>query len=455
MAERKSLFRCQQCGHVSPKWLGRCPDCQHWHSLAEEPVRKAAEKIHGELGRDSRPVLLRDVAAGTENRIAIGMEEWDRVLGGGLVPGSMVLLAGDPGIGKSTLLLQALARLARERRVLYVSGEESPQQLKLRAGRLQIAAPHLYVHCDTSLDTLLDILQKEPPEVLAVDSIQTMQAGQLELAPGSISQVRECSARLMRVAKETNVSTFLIGHVTKEGAIAGPRVLEHLVDTVLYLEGDRSHAFRLLRAVKNRYGSTNEIGVFEMKESGLEEVHNPSQLLLAERPLGFSGSVVMCCVEGTRPLLVEIQALVSATSWAQPRRTSIGVDGNRLSILVAVLEKRLGFHFPQQDVFLNVAGGVRLTEPALDLAVIAALMSSYLDKSLPSDLVVWGEVGLAGEVRGVTHTDLRLSEARKLGFSRCLLPKSNADRLPADLRDGCVGVRSLPEVLGALFGELP
>jgi DNA repair protein RadA/Sms len=455
MAERKSLFRCQQCGYASPKWLGRCPDCQNWHSLVEELVSKAAGKKTGDLGRDSRPVLLQDVAEGTESRIAIGLEEWDRVLGGGLVPGSMVLLAGDPGIGKSTLLLQALARLARERRVLYVSGEESPQQLKLRAGRLRIAAPHLYIHCDTSLDTLLDILQKEPPEVLAVDSIQTMQAGQLDLAPGSISQVRECSARLMRVAKEANVSTFLIGHVTKEGAIAGPRVLEHLVDTVLYLEGDRSHAFRLLRAVKNRYGSTNEIGVFEMKESGLEEVHNPSQLLLAERPLGFSGSVVMCCVEGTRPLLVEIQALVSATGWAQPRRTSIGVDGNRLSILVAVLEKRLGFHFPQQDVFLNVAGGVRLTEPALDLAVIAALMSSYLDKSLPSDLVVWGEVGLAGEVRGVTHTDLRLSEARKLGFAQCLLPKSNADRLPADLRPGCVGVRSLPDVLKALFGELP
>jgi DNA repair protein RadA/Sms len=454
MGETKNIYRCQQCGYVSPKWLGRCPDCQHWHSLVEEPAKKAANRFRGDPLKDARPLLLQDVAEGSEQRITVGLKEWDRVLGGGLVPGSMVLLAGDPGIGKSTLLLQALARLAQQRRVLYVSGEESPQQVKLRASRLQIAAPQLYIHADTSLDTLLDILQKEPPEVLAVDSIQTMQTGQLELAAGSISQVRECSSRLMRVAKESNVSTFLVGHVTKEGAIAGPRVLEHLVDTVLYLEGDRSHAFRLLRAVKNRYGSTNEIGVFEMKESGLEEVHNPSQLLLAERPLGFSGSVVMCCVEGTRPLLVEIQALVSASGWSQPRRTSIGVDSNRLSILVAVLEKRLGFHFPQQDVFINVAGGVRLIEPALDLAVTAALMSSYLDRPLPEDLAVWGEVGLAGEVRGVTHTDLRLSEARKLGFSQCLIPKSNAERLPADQHPGCMGVRSLPEVQQMLFGDL-
>ena len=453
MGDRKNVYRCQQCGHVSPKWLGRCTECQAWHSLAEEsPVRRSAG-ARGASTAEAHPVLLKDVSFHTEQRISVGMQEWDRVLGGGMVPGSMILLAGDPGIGKSTLLLQGLARLANERRVLYVSGEESPQQLKLRAARLGIAADKLFILCETSLDALLEIMKRDPPEILAVDSIQTMYSGHLDLSPGSISQVRECSARLMRMAKETDITTFLIGHVTKEGAIAGPRVLEHLVDTVLYLEGDRSHAFRLLRAVKNRFGSTNEIGVFEMKESGLEEVLNPSELLLAERPIGFSGSVVMCCIEGTRPLLVEIQALVSASGWTQPRRTSIGIDGNRLSILVAVLEKRLGFHFPQQDVFINVAGGVRLVEPAVDLAVTAALMSSYLDKPLPADLVVWGEVGLAGEVRGVTHTDIRLMEARKLGFSRSLIPKSNADRLIPDASPGCMGVRSLPEVLELLFGD--
>jgi DNA repair protein RadA/Sms len=453
MADRKTLHRCQQCGYTCTKWLGRCPDCQSWHTLVEELVDTKAKTRRSTSCDAPQPVLLGDIPAGSEPRVTIGMEEWDRVLGGGLVPGSLVLLAGDPGIGKSTLLLQALARLAQDREVLYVSGEESPQQLKMRAERLGIAAPHLYVHCDTSLDAILDLVAKKPPAVLAVDSIQTMYTGQLELAPGSISQVRECSARLMRLAKESQVSTILVGHVTKDGAIAGPRVMEHLVDTVLYLEGDRSHAFRLLRAVKNRFGATNEIGVFEMKEGGLAEVSNPSQLLLAERPVGASGSVVMCCVEGTRPLLVEIQALVSATGWSQPRRTSIGVDGNRLSILVAVLEKKMGVQFPQQDVFVNVAGGVRLVEPAADLAVTLALMSSYLDRPVPQDLAVWGEVGLTGEVRGVTHTDLRLGEARKLGFARTIVPASNAERLPASAQNGCIGVRSLAEALQILFGK--
>lgn len=453
MAERKTLYRCQQCGYACAKWMGRCPDCQSWHTLVEELAAPKSRRRHIASESTSQPVLLGDIPAASEPRISIGLDEWDRVLGGGLVPGSLVLLAGDPGIGKSTLLLQALARLARSRRVLYVSGEESPQQLKMRAERLGLIAPHLYIHCDTSLDAILDLVAKEPPAVLAMDSIQTMYTGQLELAPGSISQVRECSARLMRLSKESQVSTILIGHVTKDGAIAGPRVMEHLVDTVLYLEGDRSHAFRLLRAVKNRFGSTNEIGVFEMKEGGLEEVANPSQLLLAERPLGASGSVVMCCVEGTRPLLVEIQALVSASGWSQPRRTSIGVDANRLSILVAVLEKKLGFQFPQQDVFVNVAGGVRLVEPAADLAVTVALMSSYLDRPLPEDLAVWGEVGLTGEVRGVSHTDLRLAEARKLGFAKAILPASNAARLPAGSQDGSLGVRSLAEAMQQLFGK--
>jgi DNA repair protein RadA/Sms len=307
------------------------------------------------------------------------------------------------------------------------------------------------IFSETSLEAVLDEIEKNPPLVVAVDSIQTMYTKVLDVAPGSISQVRECASRLMRMGKEGGTSVFVVGHVTKEGAIAGPRALEHLVDTVLYLEGDRTHTFRLLRAVKNRYGSTNEVGVFEMKEGGLEEVPNPSKLLLAERPKGVSGSVVTCAVEGTRPILVELQALVSATGWTQPRRTSIGVDTNRLSLLLAVLEKKAGFNFAQQDVFVNVAGGVRLVEPAVDLAMTTALMSSYLDKPLPQDLVVWGEVGLAGEVRGVGHSALRAMEASKLGFTSCLMPGSNSEQLSRDMDAGCIGVRSLQEVLQIVF----
>ncbi len=397
---------------------------------------------------------LSEIQTEIGDRFMTGIGEWDRVLGGGLMTGSLVLLAGDPGIGKSTLLLQALARMSRTKKVLYVSGEESPQQLKTRAMRLAIDSPGLLVFPETSLDGVLDAIEQAPPDVLAVDSIQTMHASSLEVAPGSISQVRECASRLMRVAKEKNISIFLIGHVTKEGSIAGPRALEHLVDTVLYLEGDRTHTFRLLRAVKNRYGSTNEVGVFEMKDSGLEEVTNPSRFLLAERPVGVSGSIVACPMEGTRPLLVELQALVGSTGWTQPRRVSMGVDGNRLSILLAVLEKKLGFNFGQQDVFVNVAGGVRLQEPAADLAMTTALVSSYLDRPLPQELVVWGEVGLAGEVRGVGHSAARAMEASKLGFTRCILPKTNAERIGREAAGiECTGVRSLQDVLRTLFDQ--
>jgi len=452
MSNKKTIFRCQQCGYVSPKWLGRCPDCQSWQGLAEEiAVKKPLRDMISSLR--AKPVVLSDIPCELEDRLQSGISEWDRVLGGGLMPGSIVLLAGDPGIGKSTLLLQAMAQVARERRVLYVSGEESPQQLKSRALRLNVDAPNLYVFSENSLEALLEAIEANPPEIVAVDSIQTLHTRTLDLAPGSITQVRECAARLMREAKERNIGIFLIGHVTKEGSIAGPRALEHLVDTVIYLEGDRTHTFRLLRAVKNRYGSTNEVGVFEMKETGLEEVPNPSQLLLAERPKGVSGSVVACSVEGTRPLLVELQALVSTTGWLQPRRTSMGVDSNRLSLLLAVLEKKLGFNFAQNDVFVNVAGGVRLLEPAVDLAMTTALISTYLDRPVPPDLVIWGEVGLAGEIRGVGHTAIRAMEASKMGFSKCLLPKSNADRLSQELAVDCMGVRSLQEVLKLVFDK--
>ncbi len=453
MADVKRVYRCQQCGYLSTKWLGRCPECQTWHSLVEEVQSKSGRRQAGLRAETVRPPTLSEIQCGEESRWLTGMGEWDRVLGGGMVPGSMVLLAGDPGIGKSTLLLQALARWGGERRVLYVSGEESPQQIRLRADRLQLDGSKIHVMAETSLEPLLDTLDHHPVDILALDSIQTVSTRNLEVAPGSISQVRECAGQLMRLAKEKTVSVFIVGHVTKEGSIAGPRALEHLVDTVLYLEGDRTHAFRILRAVKNRFGSTNEIGVFEMKESGLEEVPNPSQLLLAERPVGVSGSVVVCSVEGTRPLLVELQALVSSSGWVQPRRTSMGVDANRLSLLLAVMEKKLGFNFSQQDVFVNVAGGVRLVEPAVDLAMMAALMSSTLDQPVSPGLVVWGEVGLAGEVRGVTHGALRVAEALKLGFEDHLIPRSNAERLPADLGAPCTGVRSLQEVLEAVFSS--
>lgn len=454
MAEHKLIYRCQQCGHISPKWMGKCPECQNWDSFCEEVALKGHEKA-AKIARhnQTQPVSLDDIQSDGESRFFTGIAEWDRVLGGGLTRGSLVLLAGDPGIGKSTLLLQALSRMTADGPVLYVSGEESPQQLKSRAGRLGLASRELYIFSETSLEAVLDEMERKPPLVVAVDSIQTMYTRNLDVAPGSISQIRECASRLMRAGKEAGISIFIIGHVTKEGAIAGPRALEHLVDTVLYLEGDRTHTFRLLRAVKNRFGSTNEVGVFEMKENGLEEVPNPSQLLLAERPKGVSGSVVACSVEGTRPILVELQALVSATGWMQPRRTSMGVDTNRLSLLLAVLEKKAGFNFAQQDVFVNVAGGVRLVEPAADLAMITALISTYLDRPLPADLVVWGEVGLAGEVRGVGHSVLRAAEASKLGFATYLMPKSNAERLSQEMDARCIGVRSLQEVLQAIFEE--
>jgi len=451
MNDRKSVYRCQQCGYVSPKWMGRCPDCQHWHSLLEEASHKASHRSASLSRCQTLPMSLSEVPELKENRIMTGVKEWDRVLGGGLIPGTLVLLAGDPGIGKSTLLLQSLARIAQREQILYVSGEESPQQLKMRAARLKAEVANLFIYAETQLENIIDVILHNPPAILAIDSIQTIYSSAFDVSPGSISQVRECASKLMRVAKDKNISIFLVGHVTKEGSIAGPRALEHLVDTVLYLEGDRTHTFRVLRAIKNRYGSCNEIGVFEMKETGMEEVPNPSQLLLSERPTGVSGSVVVCSMEGTRPLLVELQALVSATGWMQPRRTSMGVDSNRLSLLLAVLEKKAGFNFAQQDVFVNVAGGVRLSEPAADLALITALMSTYLDRAVPADYVVWGEVGLAGEVRGVGHAAARVGEAQKLGFSRHLIPKSNADRLSQELHVECVGVRSLRDLLEAVF----
>lgn len=446
------VYVCQACGYQTPKWLGRCPDCNEWDTLVEErtaPASGGAGTVRA--GLDMRPVSLADISLDRELRWQSGIAEFDRALGGGLVPGSMVLVGGEPGIGKSTMLLQAAGHFSLKGRLcFYLSGEESSQQIRLRADRLSVHSDKLYVATGTLLEDLMKTLAELRPDILIVDSIQTLQTDALPSAPGSVGQVREVSARLMSWAKESGTPTFLVGHVTKEGAIAGPKVLEHMVDTVLYFEGDRSHAFRILRSVKNRYGPTNEIGVFEMTEAGLTEVGNPSRIFLEERPEGASGSVVIPCLEGTRPVLVEIQALVGPSPLGVPRRTAIGVDPNRVSLLVAVIGKRMGMEMGGQDIFVNVAGGLRVDEPAADLGIVAALVSSYLDTPAPLDMVVFGEVGLAGEVRGVSQPETRIKEARKLGFRRCLLSRGNMSgvgTVDGITAQGIESLAQLPELL--------
>jgi len=399
-----------------------------------------------------QPQPIDSISLDPEMRLKTGVQEFDRTLGGGVVPGSMVLIGGDPGIGKSTLLLQVVARLSKEGlRALYLSGEESPQQIKIRAGRLSIQAENLFLLTGTCVEHLFERMDELQPNLLVVDSIQTVYTETLPSAPGSVGQVREVSTRLLNWAKKTGIPTFLIGHVTKDGAIAGPKVLEHLVDTVLYFEGDGSHAFRILRAVKNRYGSTNEIGVFEMKDSGLQEVGNPSRIFLEERPQAASGSVVIPCLEGTRPLLVEIQALVGPSPFGMPRRTAIGVDHNRISLLVAVLGKRMGIEMGDQDIFVNVAGGLKVDEPAADFGIVSAMISSFLDRPVDQTLVVFGEVGLAGEIRAVSQPEVRIKEAKKLGFGRCLLPKGNAEACSRIEGVELVPVESVRELMEVLF----
>ena len=447
--KHKTVFTCQKCGAQSPKWLGKCPDCASWNSMAEETyTRTGTAPAH----TGARPVPICDVPAQTETRIPCGIGEFDRVLGGGIVPGSMVLIGGDPGIGKSTLLLQAMHNLAVSGgQALYVSGEESASQTRLRGERLGASHKGLLVLAENSLESILSQAAAIKPRAMVVDSIQTVWTTTLESAPGSVSQVRESAGKLMLLAKGSNLPVFIVGHVTKDGAIAGPRVLEHMVDTVLYFEGDGSHPFRILRAVKNRFGSTNEIGVFEMKPEGLCCVANPSELFLSERPLGVSGSVVTASLEGSRPLLVELQALVTQSSYGVPRRTTIGLDHNRLALLVAVLEKKVGLHLAGQDIFLNAAGGVRLNEPAADLAMIMAVASSHLDRSIDPQTVILGEVGLAGEVRAVTQPEQRIAEAEKLGFKTCLLPSGNLRRLKKGAIT-LVGVSSVDEAMQHLLG---
>ncbi len=447
----KTLFACQACGYESPKWMGRCTECGAWDTFAEE-VRRPAAAGKTMAGEGNRPVPIDAVEIVDEERMSTGIEEFDRVLGGGLVAGTLVLIGGDPGIGKSTIMLQALHGIATSgRKVLYVSGEESVRQLRLRSRRLATGSPNLLVVSEIDIDVIMAMVASETPDVLVVDSIQTMFSPEITSAPGSVSQVRESTMRLMLMAKRTGIPTFLVGHVTKEGAIAGPRLLEHMVDTVLYFEGDRNHVFRILRAVKNRFGSTNEIGVFEMKESGLRQVTNPSAVFLSERPENAAGSVVTASMEGTRPILVELQALASSTSFGTPRRTILGLDQNRVALLVAVMEKQLGMHLMGHDIFMNVAGGVRIMEPAVDMGIISAIASSFLDRPIRKDTLVMGEVGLTGEVRAVSNVEIRISEARKMGFTRIVAPAGSLKRLRRPKEVVLEGVESVAAAVELLF----
>ena len=420
---KKSVFFCQNCGHEESKWLGQCPMCKEWNSFVEECVttsNTAAVKAAKEI----RIVPLSEVKTENEERVTTEIKELDRVLGGGIVPGSLILVGGDPGIGKSTLLLQVCQKLAKkERKVLYISGEESLHQIKLRAQRMGEFNDHLLLLCETNLELIRNVIEKEKPDTVIIDSIQTMYSEEVGSAPGSVSQVREATNTLMQLAKGLGISIFIVGHVTKEGTVAGPRVLEHMVDTVLYFEGDRHASYRILRAVKNRFGSTNEIGVFEMRNTGLEEVKNPSEFMLNGKPNGTSGSIVACSMEGTRPILVEIQALVCQSNFGIPRRTAVGTDFNRVNLLMAVLEKKVGIHLAACDAYVNIAGGMKMTEPAIDLGISLAVVSSCKDIIIPDSVIAFGEVGLSGEVRAVSMAGQRVAEAKKLGFDTVILPE--------------------------------
>ena len=424
---KKSIFFCQNCGHEESKWLGQCPMCKEWNTFVEEKVSvtrgstAAVQQVRD--AKDAKVVTLSSITTDDDERMQTGILELDRVLGGGIVPGSLVLVGGDPGIGKSTLLLQVCQKLSgQSRKILYISGEESLKQIKLRANRMGTVSESLFLLCETNLGVIRHVIVEQHPDMVVIDSIQTMYNEEVASAPGSVSQVRESTNVFMQLAKGLNISIFIVGHVTKEGTVAGPRVLEHMVDTVLYFEGDRHASYRILRGVKNRFGSTNEIGVFEMQKGGLVEVENPSEYMLSGKPENASGSVVACAMEGTRPMLMEIQALVCKTNFGMPRRTAAGLDYNRVNLLMAVLEKRMGMPLSAYDAYVNIAGGIRLNEPAADLGIVMAIASSYKNRPIDEDTIVFGEVGLSGEVRAVTMPEQRVSEAKKLGFKRCIVP---------------------------------
>ncbi len=450
-----TVFVCQNCAHQERKWQGRCPSCGEWNTLTEERFRDYG-KPNGNVSafalREVKPIGYGAIESQDEVRIPCGIEEFDRVLGGGIVPGSLILIGGEPGIGKSTLVAQTADKLsAAGRKVLYISGEESERQIKMRGERLGLTADNLFLLPETNLENILAETEKLKPDVVIVDSIQTVFSMKVESAPGSVSQVREAAGQFLRLAKTSGIAVFLIGHVTKEGSLAGPKTLEHIVDTVLYFEGERHHNHRIIRAAKNRFGAANEIGVFEMTGKGLVTVANPSEMFLQERPQEAAGSAVTVCMEGTRPMLVEIQALVSGTKFGTGRRMTQGFDQNRVALLIAVLEKRLGFNLSQEDVFVNVAGGLEVDEPAVDLGVVAAIASSYRNLTIDPDTVVFGEVGLTGEVRGTMQAQVRAREAQALGFKRLILPASNKTGLEKLLGLRVMGVKSVEEALEALF----
>lgn len=452
MKKNKTSFFCQHCGYMSPKWMGKCPSCNGWNCFAEELVSQDDTGGRTEMKFDGTPMPIAEIPAEEGERTLTGVAEIDRVLGGGIVPGSAILIGGEPGIGKSTLMLQVMKNLAASgRKVLYVSGEESAHQIKLRSNRIGAEAKDLLVLVEVSLEKILEQIKKSESAVVVIDSIQTVYSSDLMSAPGSVGQVREASSRLILTAKKSAIPVFLVGHVTKDGSIAGPKVLEHMVDTVLYFEGDSGHAYRIIRSIKNRFGPTNEIGVFEMRDKGLQEVPNPSAFFLAERPQNAPGSVVVPSLEGTRPILVEIQALVSPSNLGMPRRTAIGVDHNRVSLLVAVLDKICGLQLGGSDIFINVAGGVRVEEPAVDLGIVAAMASSFLDRAVDSRTIILGEVGLTGEVRAVSQMEVRVKEAARLGFNRCIVPKTNTASLNRVAEMEICAIRSLRELLENLF----
>ena len=450
-SKKVTVYFCQSCGYESSKWMGQCPGCREWNTFVEEMVeKKSSGKIKSVPGgnEELKPAKISEIDMQSKERIKTGFKELDRVLGGGIVSGSLVLVGGDPGIGKSTLLLQVCRNLTESREVLYISGEESLQQIKMRAQRIGEFSDRLLLFCDTSLERIEQVVEREKPQVVIVDSIQTMYSEQVGSAPGSVSQVRETTARLLQIAKGSDITVFIVGHVTKEGVVAGPRVLEHMVDTVLYFEGDRHASYRILRGVKNRFGSTNEIGVFEMREEGLLEVENPSEFMLNGKPEGASGSVVACSMEGTRPILVEIQALVCHSNFGLPRRTAAGTDLNRVNLLMAVLEKRGGLSLSSCDAYVNIAGGIRMNEPAIDLGIVMALASSFRDKAIDERIVGLEGVGLSGEVRAVNMAQQRISEAKKLGFTTCILPKVSIPGMTDTEGIKMIGVENIREAIG-------
>lgn len=444
---KKSVFFCQNCGHEENKWLGQCPMCKEWNTFVEEAVTVSKSSTVRQA-IEAEVVALKNVETDHEERIHTTIEELDRVLGGGIVPGSLILVGGDPGIGKSTLLLQVCQKLCAEKRqVLYISGEESLKQIKLRANRMGEFTEDLFLLCETNLEIIKNVIEKRKPEMVVIDSIQTMYSEEVSSAPGSVSQVRESTNVFMQLAKGLGISIFIVGHVTKEGTVAGPRVLEHMVDTVLYFEGDRHASYRILRGVKNRFGSTNEIGVFEMRQNGLVEVQNASEFMLSGRPENASGSVVACSMEGTRPILLEIQALVCNSNFGLPRRTAAGTDYNRVNLLMAVLEKRAGMHLSNADAYVNIAGGIKMNEPAIDLGIVMAIVSSYKNRAVDEKTIVFGEVGLSGEVRAVSMPEQRVAEAKKLGFETCIMPEVSKDMVKGIRGIKIIGVKTINDAI--------